>query len=289
MKQQDAYKLLAALMILIMIIVPVAYMVTSPRDEQETQTNQSQTEKYNQELWVFNSPFDSISDALNITPPGAESATFVDLDGMPPQMIQWVKQYMQILGEVDRLYKSNTTKMYYANLHEGKNNSFLLLSTMYPEKNDFEYVEIPNSYPPILRRTDMNGTYNVMGRPAILAPGDTIVKVISISESLNRTYTSYDQYENLLNKVPDAPFQTLSSNVSFAKQYYEGIRFTNGSYERTTAYLNVNSNTMKNLTRSKANSTQHGFTDYNITKDGNYTIVKILGHELFSIISEVSS
>ncbi len=289
MKQQDLYKILAIFLGLTMVFSIFAYMFIGPRDDTTQKNEQAQTGKYDQELWVFNAPFDSISDALRITPPGAESASFVDLDGMPPQMIQWAKQDLQILGEVDTIYKSNTTKMYYANLREGKNSSFLLLSTMSPEKNDFEYIEIPNSYPPILRRTDMNGLYNVLGRPVILAPGDTIMGVLSMTESLNKTNTSYDQYENLLTKVPTAPFQTLTSNVSFAKQYYQGIRFTNGSYERTTVYLNVNSTTMKNLTLSKANSIQKGFTDYNITKSGNYTIVKIIGSDLSSLLNEDTS
>jgi len=289
MKQQDLYKILAIFLGLTMVFSIFAYMFMGPSQDTTQQTNeQPQTEKYNPDFWVFNSPFDSISDALRITPPGAESASFVDLDGMPPQMIQWAKQD-QTIRDLDSIYKSNTTKMYFANLKEGKNSSFLLLSTMFPEKNDFEYIEIPNCYPPVLRRTDMNNLYNVLGRPVILAPGDTIMGVLSITVSLNKTNTSYDQYENLLNKVPAAPFQTLSSNVSFAKQYYQGIRFTNGSYERTTVYLNVNSSTMKNLTLSKANSTQRGFTEYNITKSGNYTTVKILGPELFSILSEESS
>ncbi len=285
MKQQDAYKLLAAFMILIMIIVPVAYMVTSPRDTSDQTNEQTQQEKYNPEFWVIRQPFSSISDALNMTPVGVESASYADLGSMPPQMAQWARQD-QTIRDLDSIYKSNTTKMYYANLREGKNSSVLLLSTMSPEKNDFEYMVIPNSYPPILKRLDMNGFYNVMGTPVILAPGDTIMGVLSITESLNKTNTSYDQYDNLLNRVPTAPFQTLSSNVSFAKQYYQGIRFTNGSYERTTVYLNINPSTLKNLTQLKANGTQKGFTEYNITKSGNYTTVKILGQDIFGILSE---
>ncbi len=289
MKQQDLYKILAIFLGLTMVFSIFAYMFLGPSPDTTQQKNeQAQTEKYNQEFWVFSSPFNSISDALRITPLGAESASFIDLDGMPPQMIQWAKQDPTI-RDLDSIYKSNTTKMYFANLREGKNSSFLLLSTMFPEKNDFEYIEIPNSYPPILRRTDMNGLYNVMGRPVILAPGDAIMGVLSITESLNKTNTSYDHYENLLNKAPIAPFQTLSSNVSFSKQYYMGIRFSNGSYERTAVYMNLNSSNLKNLTRLKANSTQRGFTEYNITKSGNYTIVKILGPELFSILGEESS
>ncbi|MCE8422417.1 MAG: hypothetical protein J5U17_04365 [Candidatus Methanoperedens sp.] len=288
MEQQNIYKILAAIMILTMIIVPVAYVITSPTSDLAANTSEQTNtqEKYNPEFWTVNQPFYSISDALNMTPPGAESASFVDLESMPPQMVQWVRQDMQVIGEVDTIYKSNTTRMYYANLREKNNSSFLLLSTMFPEKNDFGYMEIPNTSPPILQRTDMNGLYNVMGRPSILASGETVMGVLSITESLNKTNTSYDQYEKLINLVPAAPFQTLSSNVTFSEQYYMGIKLNNGSYERTTAYLNLNSSTMKNLTMFKANSTQKGFSHYNITQAANYTIVDIISPDFFTILTE---
>ena len=134
MKQQDAYKLLAAFMILIMIIVPVAYVITSPRSDSGSQTTgqQSQQDKYNSEFWIVDQPFYSISDSLNMTQYGAVMADYVDLEGMTPQMMQWARQNLQIISEADSVYKSNSTKVYYSNLRYGKNDSFLLLSTMSP-------------------------------------------------------------------------------------------------------------------------------------------------------------
>ncbi len=290
MKQQDAYKLLAAFMILIMIIVPVAYMVTSPGSEltQQTQEQQSQQEKYNPEFWVVNQPFYSISDALNMTPPGAVTANYADIESMTPQMIQWVRQdggIGSLINEVDsKIYKSNTTKMYYAGL---QNNSFLLLSTMLPEKNDFDYIVLPDSNPPILRRQgEYNGIFNIMGNPVVFAPQQTAIDVLKIIYSLNKTTTAYDQYGGLLGKVESAPFQTISSNVTFAKQFYMGIRTTNGNYERTTAYMDVNPSTREKLNGLEANSTKKGFEQYNITTSGNYTYVRIVSPDLFSVLNE---
>jgi hypothetical protein len=134
MKQQDATKLLAALMILIMIIVPVAYMVTGPApDNERTGEEEFEGYRYNPEFWTVNEPFESISDALNMTPYGVVNARYADIEIMTPQMIQWAKGELPI-DDVNSLYKSNTTRLFYA---EMKNNSFLLLSTMLPEKNDF--------------------------------------------------------------------------------------------------------------------------------------------------------
>jgi hypothetical protein len=214
------------------------------------------------------------------------TADFVDLESMTPQMAEWARQAFPILAEVDSIYKSNTTKMYYANLLDGKNRSDMLLSTMFPERNDFEYMVLPDTYPPILKRLDTNGYYNVMGTPVLLAPWDAIIGVLEITESLNKTNTSYDQYEKLLSKVPDAPFQTITSNVTFARQFYMGIRLTNGSYERTTAYMDLNSSVMKKLDQLRTNSTQRGISQYNITKSGNYTIIQISSGDMAAVLME---
>jgi len=296
MQKQTAYKLLAAFMILVMIIVPVAYVLTSPRSEtaQETQNqNQSQQEKYNPAYWTINQPFYSISDALNMTPVGVVSASYTDLESMTPQLMQWARQDVTVINEADTIYNSTTTKVYYAALKEGNNNSFLLLSTMSPEKNDFQYIEYPQqiagNYILVRQEQGLSGLYNVMGTPTILAPEDTLVGVFKIITSLNKTATAYDQYAGLLSKVEPAPFQTLNSSVSFAKQYYIGIGLNNGSYERTAAYLDLNSTTLEKLDQLKANSTEKGFTEYNLTSEGNYTTVKIAGPDLFRVLSEEPS
>ncbi|MGB8216134.1 MAG: hypothetical protein WCE94_02435 [Candidatus Methanoperedens sp.] len=294
MKQQDAYKLLAAFMILIMIIVPVAYVITSPRSSTESQTTGEQPpqDKYNPAFWIVNQPFYSISDALNMTPYGAIMADYVDLEGMTPQMSQWARQNFQIIGEADSVYKSNSTIVYYSNLNSGKNNSFLLLNTMSPEKNDFEYIMLPNTNNiPILIRQEqqLSGLYNIMGNPVILAPPETAIEVLDIIYSQNKTTTAYDQYEGLLSKVEPAQLQIVNSNVSFANQFYMGIGMTNGTYERTTGYFNINSSSLAKLNQLKTNSTQRGFAQYNITRSGNYTIVKIASPNLFNILSEETS
>jgi hypothetical protein len=81
----------------------------------------------------------------------------------------------------------------------------------------------------------------------------------------------------------------VSSNVSFAKQFYFGVGLINGSYERTTAYLDVNSTVIKKLNQLKVNSTQKGFEQYQVNQSGNYTIVKIVSPELFNVLGEETS
>jgi hypothetical protein len=288
MKQQDANKLMAFFMAFIMLGSVFLYIVDKYSPAQQTE-EQTQIEKYDQEFWTFDQPFDSISDALNITPVGAESASYFDLESMTLQMAQWARQET-LIGEVDSIYRSNTTKMFYAELKYGGNASFLLLSTMDPQKNDFEYMVSPYyyDYHPLLIRQEkgLQGLYNVMGTPVILAPQQTVIDVLEITTSLNETVTSYDTYRGVMSKVPDAQFQTVTSNVSFAKQYYMGLRFDNGSYERTTAYLDLNSSVIKKLDQLKTNSTQRGISQYDIKKSGNYTTVQISAQDLLPVIME---
>ena len=287
MKQQDAYKILAAFLVITMLGSVFAYMFIGKNEDttQTTDTSITNLEKYNHDFWTVSQPFNSISDALSMTPPGAIVAYYVDLENMPPQMIQWVRQEIPVIQEVDSLYKSNTTKMYYASIKEGNNNSFLLLSTMSIPKNDFEYIVIPNTT--ILQRQD-TGMINIMGTPVIYAPDQIASEVLNIIYGMNKSVTAYDRYENILNKVEPAPYQILNANVSFAKQFYIGLNLVNGSYEGTTAYLDANSSVLKKINQSKANSTQNGFEQFSINLSGNYTIVKVVSPELFKVISELS-
>ncbi len=290
MKQQDLYKLLAFFLAFTMIFSIFAYIFINPRDDTQQQTEDQTKDYYDPEFWTFDQPFDSISDALNITPVGVESAIYVDLESMTPQMAERIKTVEPLLLQVDTIYRSNTAKMFYSDLRNDNNWSFLLLSTMDPLKNDFEYMVSPYyyDYHPILIRQEqgLQGLYNVMGTPVILAPPQTVIDVLDITTSLNKTNTSYDQYEKLLSKVPDAPFQTITSNVTFAKQFYMGIRQNNGTYERTTAYLDLNSSVMKKLDQLRTNSTQRGISQYNVTESGNYTIIQISSGEMAAVLME---
>jgi hypothetical protein len=289
MKQQDANKLMAIFMAFIMLGAIFLYIVDKYTPTQQTE-EQTQQDVYDPEFWTFDQPFYSISDALNMTPPGSLNASFIDLESMTPQMAEWTKSVRPILAEVDSIYRSNTTKMFYTDMKYGNNSSFLLLSTMDPQKNDFEYIVSPYyyDYHPLLIRQEegLQGFYNVMGTPVILGPQQTVIKVLEITTSLNETVTSYDTYRGLLSKVPDAPFQSITSNVSFAKQYYMGIRMNNGSYERISAYLDLNSSIIKKLDQLKTNSTQRGISQYDIQKSGNYTIVQISAQDLLPVIME---
>ncbi len=288
MKQQDANKLMAFFLAFIMVGSVFFYFIFQNIPDKQPE-EETRNEFYDPDLWTFNQPFGSISDALNITPPGAVTADFVDLEDMTPQMVEWTKSVKPILSEVDTIYNSNTTKMFYSDLKYGNNRSFLLLNTMSPLKNDFQFIVVDSYYDyPLLTRQEqgLQGYYNVMGTPVILAPQQTAIEVLDITMSLNETVTSYDTYRGILSKISPAPFQTLTSNVTFAKQFYMGIRLNNESYERTTAYLDANSTLLKKLNRLKTNSTERGISRYDIITSGNVTVVQISSKDMGAVLIE---
>jgi len=290
MKQQDAFRIIiAGFLALTMVLSIFAYFPRSGNTQDIDETVYQQ-EKYNPEFWVINEPFDSISDALNMTPPGALSARYADLESMTPQMLQWARGLKvdlvnaPIIYFTDFIYKSNTTRMYYARILHDKNDSFLLLSTMFPEKNDFEYISDPDTPVLIRQEQGISGIYNIMGTPAIFAPPQTAGDVWKIINSLNKTNTSYDRFGTLLSRVKPAPYQFVSSNVSFAEQYYMGMGINNGSYERTSVYLDINSSALKKLEKIKTNATQSGVLQYNITRSGNFTLVTVVSKDLWRVL-----
>ncbi len=106
MKQQDLYKILAFFLAFTMIFSIFAYIFINPQDNTQQQTEDQTQTYYDPEFWTFDQPFGSISDALNITPPGAESASYIDLESMTPQMAQEIRKD-PLIGELDNIYKSN--------------------------------------------------------------------------------------------------------------------------------------------------------------------------------------
>ena len=134
-----------------------------------------------------------------------------------------------------------------------------------------------------------NGLVNVMGTPALLAPANAAVGTLEIITSLNETAKAYDNYEELFGIVGSASFQILNSSVDFADDFYFGIRDINGSYERTTAYKNINQSLLEKLELQKINSTERGISEYDIKGTGNYTVVMITSTELQNLLNEETS
>lgn len=288
---QWVYKAIAAFLILTMVFSALVSFYWGGPAEQEREQEEFNT--FNIGGKLVEHDFNSISDALKMTPPGITQATFIDFEAMQGTLLeQWTREVYT--KEVDKLYQSNTTKMYFTYL----NNTPLLLTTIYPRKIAFEYTVLP--YHPyqdyyFLIRAD-TGAINVMGDPIIYGSYENAIKVIDILEGYANN-TAYDQFSSLLNvatppgnvssydQTEGVPFQRISAKTDFADQFYDGIKEKDGHYERTRIYLNASKNLTTRIGELKSNSSERGFKEYNVTQDKNITIVRIIS-DLAAVLGE---
>ncbi len=231
-------------------------------------------------------PFNSIEDALNLTPPGVTFAQYTNLSGMPFMFEVLTRSQLKQEGLGDevmkKLYNATATRVYFASV----NKTPFLLATIQPRIVDFGYVELPyrkNGYPLLLR--DDNNFLDVMGDPLIHSPRRNTLKALDIIAG-KENMTAYQEFQDLLAYTGPAEFQLIDTNTSFATRFYMGIAARNQSYERLTIYEDINTTLLPKLQAFQANSTQRGLTEYNITTQGNFTIVRIASQNIDNIFRE---
>lgn len=275
------YKAIAAFLIFTMVFSVFSALYWSNPAEKGREQEKPNT--FNIGGKLVEHDFNSISDALKMTPPGITQATFIDFEAMQGTLLeQWTREVYT--KEVDKLYQSNTTKMYFTYL----NNTPILLTTIFPRKIAFEYTALPYlPYPYMdynfLARSD-TGAINVMGDPIIYGSYENAIKVIDILEGYANK-TAYDQFSSLLNQTEEDPYQRIGAKTNFSDQFYDGIKEKDGLYERTRIYINASKNLTTRIGELKSNSSERGFKEYNVTQDKNITIVRIIS-DLAAVLGE---
>jgi hypothetical protein len=228
--------------------------------------------------------FNSIADGLNMTPQGAISATYVDLQkaaGTP---------FEQIVGNTSMLnwlYGANVTKVYNTNYVNGSNEFELHLI---PEQKIFAPIgAIPYKNYYLLART--NSTYdiwNVAGSPVILGSHQSARNVIDILEG-NATATT--EYDALLSQAnPEGSIyqrvitKTNSTDIPADQVYMDFRKLGDGNYTQTSLYLNPEPDFAEKIETLQANSTERGVT-YNVTTSGNITKI-VMTSDFGSLLNE---
>ncbi|MCL7412549.1 MAG: hypothetical protein M8353_02905 [ANME-2 cluster archaeon] len=296
MNPKTGTQIIAAFMIISMVLSSVIYFVGNDSSENgDTQPVSTATEdNFNVGgKQVFHN-FYSITDGLQMTPPNTTSALFVDVDYINSTAFQpWHEQLSynittvkQLPGsEVDTLYQSKTLQMYYAQLPDDE---IVLLSNMSPKTVSFEYIGLPSvdTQYLILLRTDVKGA-NVMGVPTIFTTSrDTAEEILTIIESWVTPSTGYDLFSPVLNNSFEySEYQAVNSQVGFADLYYIGIhRNDDGTFTRTTVYYNPAGDTRSHIQTLANTGLDRGFSQYDLTQDGN--IVKVVLTGQFSQVND---
>jgi len=214
--------------------------------------------------------FDSITDGLEMSPPGAIAVRYIDaenLDGTPLEPLKYAQPY--------ETYGTNIVRSYHAGFWDG---TWIELHELYPRKFEFGFIQSPtryNDHVVLIRNKDV---CNVMGDPCIMGPRNKVEATVDVIEDKNAS-NSYPYFSELLLQVDhDAPYQMMAMNSPIASQYHDAMRAVNGSCERTITLIGATENTTATLNKLAANTTDE--IECNVTfgeGDLNLTIARITG------------
>jgi hypothetical protein len=298
MDQKTGAKIMAGFLALIMLLSIFPYFLNGDSSNSQQQNNQfddydnTQNDNFNVGGQLIDHNFNSIADALQMSPSDTYSAYYIDVEYMNSTTGELWNEYLNpnittVLpirkSEVDNLYRSqtqfiSTRQMYFADLANGE---FLLLSTMTPKRVFFNYNTGITSYDgrhQVLIRE--NGGSNVMGEPTLFAPSRNLAEsILSIIAGPASQPTAYDTFSPLLNFSEDySEFQVVSSQVDFADKYYLGIYLNqDGNFTRTTIYQNATTETSSHIQQLAKTGLKRGFSQYNVTIEGDILKVVITG------------
>ncbi|HJH30172.1 MAG TPA: hypothetical protein C5S51_10895 [Methanosarcinaceae archaeon] len=223
-----------------------------------------------------NHKFDSIADGLDITPKGATSAQYLDvtrISGTPLEA--WAANAIQ----PNSTYNAKLTKAFFVDYSNDA--SWMELHTISPEIIAFQYMLSPTSYNGYQLLIRENGIFNAIGTPLIFGPQDKVEDTIDV---MSGSAEKSDEFDYILSYADmDSEFQRVTSDTSFASQYYIDLKqLETGDYSRTAIYLDIVNSTFEKMGQFEANSTERGVT-YDITTDENITKIVVTGN--FYIIS----
>ncbi|WP_292484820.1 surface glycoprotein [Methanohalobium sp.] len=220
--------------------------------------------------------FNSIDDAMEMTPEGVMSAQYFDISKIRGTPIENLINLNRTAPQ--GMYNANITKTYSASY----NDSQFQLHTFTPEIVAFQYTS--NSYDGYQLLGRGKGMFNVIGNPTILGSEEKVKDVIDVLSTNSENTDKFDRIISYSN--PDAEIQVVQDIPNdFADQYYLGInKLRNNNYQRNIVYLNPSNSTMDNISQLEANSTERG-VEFNTTTEGDITKVMVEGN-LMSVISE---
>jgi hypothetical protein len=302
MDQKTGAKIMAGFLALIMLLSIFPYFLNGDSSNSQQQNNQFddydniQNDNFNVGGQLIDHNFNSIADALQMSPSDVYSAQYIDVEYINSTTN---KLWFEVLNpnittvnkisknEVDSIYNSptspqekiSTRQVYYAEL---PNNNFLLLSTITPKRVFFKYNTAITSYDgrhQVLIKE--NGFTNVMGEPTLFTPSRELAEsILSIITGPATQPTAYDAFSPLLNFSDDysSEFQVVSSQIDFADKYYLGIYLNqDGNFTRTTIYQNATTETSSHIQQLAKTGLKRGFSQYNVTIEGDILKVVITG------------
>ncbi|MEA3294866.1 MAG: hypothetical protein U9P81_07830 [Euryarchaeota archaeon] len=293
MNSKTGVQIIAAFMVLTMVLSMTMVFLSgsNPNTPDTIQPENLQNEYFNVVGEQIAHGFSSISDGLQMSTTDAYSSYFIDMESINDTSFEpWNEQLSKNMtivvplnsSTLNNLYQSETKQVFLAQTF---NEDFILLNTMNPKVVTFDYIGVPsnNSQYLILKRTDTGGI-NVMGDPTLYTSSlDTAQAVINILENWTVPQTAYDTFIPVLNHSDDqSEFQVVVNLIvypePFADLYYLGMhKNDDDSFTRTTIYYNPTNKTSSHINELAETGLERGFTQYEVTTEGNITKVVLSG------------
>src|SRR5665648_467921 len=269
-KQKLMYQLFAGFMIASMALSGLAYFIgfglTSDSNSDTSNGNDyssQQSQFPNPEIAIgfdevggnlIDADFNSISDALKITPQGVVAAQFTNVEksigtplqsaasqGLPPK----------------ELYNEDLGNSYAARLDEGN----VVYYNIIPSRSlNFGYIVDPNPYKGynLLMRED--GGRNVVGTPVILTDPNTAYKILDVING--DSGSAYADFASVLNYSSNEDIIAyIDANNSLASIFYSGFRMVADGHAdasqatRTLIYQDISVNESNKLDKLVNNKT----------------------------------
>ena len=295
MNSKTGIQIIAAFMVLTMVLSTIVMLFSgSNSDTPDTIPSENLANDYfNVAGKQIAHGFNSISDGLQMSTTDVYSSYFINFEYINDTSFDpWNEQLSQNLTIVaplnssvlNNLYKVETEQVFLAQAF----NDFILLNTMNPKIVTFDYIGVPSNVSQylILKRTDTGGI-NVMGDPTLYTSSiDNAHAVLTILENWTVPQTAYDTFIPILNHSDDqSEFQVVVNLIFFpdvfADLYYLGMhKNDDGSFTRTTIYYNPANETSSHINELAVTGFERGFTQYDVTTDGNIMKVVLTGEFL---------
>jgi hypothetical protein len=208
--------------------------------------------------------FDSLSDALKLTPAGVQWAQFINVKlvyGTP------LEPYITDRVQPDSFYWKRIVGMYSADYRE---NSWIELHDVGAD------VQVtPRKFP---------GMDNVVAtRPFIYGHIENVKKVLELLKAPSTYPSAYETFKPVLKNAKDREagiaFVTIEPKA-FADMAYSSLKIVNGrTVEKIVVYRVTNSSAlnMADYEDKAINSKNRGFTEYEVEKEGELLNIRMVG------------
>jgi|GEM_PF-1950974 hypothetical protein len=286
-------KLISYFLVFIMVGSAIVYIGASTQEQ--TQPTPQPTKEYegyfNVQGKIVYKPFDSIEDALNITPPGILYATFINCDKAKNSVLENFS--LHLTSPLYTYYLSNVKRTFNAYYQSGDN---IKMDYIRPKGIHFSWTGM-STYRDyvVFNRTNPKG-YTVVGDPIIFSQNYSLLcKAIDLIEDYNETsgISEFSRLFKIVNVLDNAsyPIEVVGKYGDNEGIYYLGVRGEGERAVRKAYYPNPTPELLDNIRKYRDKAIENGtFESYQVSitdvEGTKVAIVTIVSENIEKVVLE---